>query len=141
MEGAGRFYFAWKRLLKFIFYSCHKVSAQVVEGRAGAGNDVTTIEEVVNVQEKACVIVRLIREIDIREELGFHRCIGRRITCSVAKVADMERRGQFSPGIVYARIESDPPLIIVPWILFLDNGRPVTLYYFFVIPLFRMTVR
>lgn len=58
MEGAGCFYFTWKRLLKFIFYSCHKVSALVVEGRAEAGNDVTTIEEVVNVQEKACVIVR-----------------------------------------------------------------------------------
>lgn len=90
----------------------------------------------VDIQEEACVIVRLIREIDIREELGFHRCIGRRITCSVAKVADMERRGQFSPGIVYARIESDPPIIIVPWILFRGNGRPVTIHYSFRYPTF-----
>ena len=84
-----------------------------------------------------------IREIDIKEELGFHRCIGRRITCSVAKVADMERRGQFSPGIVYARIESDSPIIIVPWILFRFNDRPVSIHFHcsYVIPLFRMTVR
>lgn len=103
-----------------------------------------SVKKVVNVQEEARIIVRLIGEIDIREELGFHRWIGIFITRSVAKVADMERRGQFSPGIVYARIESDPPIIIVPWILFRGNGRrPVTIHFHcsFVIPLFRMTVR
>ena len=103
-----------------------------------------TIEEIVDIQEEACVIVRLIGEIDIREELGFHRCIGIFITRSVAKVADMKRRGQFTTGIVYARIESDPSIIIVPWILFRFNGRrPVTIHFHcsFVIPLFRMTVR
>ena len=141
MEGAGCFYFAWKRLLKFIFYSCHKVSAQVVEGRAGRGNDVTTIEEIIDIQEEACIIVRPVGEIEIREELGLHRCIGRRITRSVAKVADMKRRGQFTTGLVYARIESDPSIIIVPWILFRGSGSPVTIHCFFVITLFWMTVR
>ena len=98
-----------------------------------------TIEEIIDIQEEACVIVRPVGEIEIREELGLHRCIGRRISRSVAKVADMEGRGQFSPSIVYARIESDPSIIIVPWILCRGNS-PVTIHCFFVITLFWMTV-
>ena len=53
----------------------------------------------------------------------------------------MKRRGQFTTGIVYARIESDPSIIIVPWILFRGSGSPVTIHCFFVITLFWMTVR
>ena len=114
-EGAGCFYFAWKRLLKLIFYSCHKVSAQVVETGGRRRDDVMSVKKVVNVQEEARIIVRLIGEIDIREELGFHRCIGRRITRSVAKVADMERRGQLTTCIVDPGVEAQFAVVIVPF--------------------------
>lgn len=107
--------------LECIFNSSHKVSSQIIEGRAGAGYNIMTVEKVINIQEEPGILVGLIGEVQVSEALVFKMFIRFTISGAVPKNIHIKCRCQFAACIVEAAVKLNAAIVIMPFIIVLGG--------------------
>lgn len=107
--------------LECIFNASHKVSSQIIEGRAGAGYNIMTVEKVINIQEEPGILVGLIGEVQVGEALVFKMFIRFTISSAVPKDIHIKCRCQFAACIVEAAVKLNAAIVIMPFIIVLSG--------------------